>query len=355
MDVFYKLKALSSAGIKISLHAFVYGREIHPELESLCEKVYLYSRKTGYQSQCSTLPYIVKSRSSRQLLDNLVNHPGPILFEGQHCTYYLDHPALAKRDKFVRAHNVEHEYYKGLSRQEKNWGRKLFFLMESIKLKIHEKKLYPHPILAISPSDYNYFSAKAKETLFLPLFIPANEIRCKPGQGIYALYHGDLSVNENVEAALFLVTKVWKGMSIPLVLAGKNPSPLVRRASHQNPNVKLIENPTSTRMDQLVQEAQVIVLPTFQPTGMKLKLLNSLYAGRHCVANGHMIRHTGLEPLCHLANTPREIKKTLEKLFAAPFTEREINKREKILLNAYSNEKNARSLINLLSEKNKPL
>jgi glycosyltransferase involved in cell wall biosynthesis len=351
MDVFYKLKALSSEGIKISLHAFAYGREVQPELESLCEKVYVYKRRTGFRSQLSSLPYIVQSRNLKQLLENLANQPGPILFEGQHCTAFLNHPALANRIKLVRAHNVEHEYYRGLFHQEKKWPRKLFFLAESIKLKNHEKKLYSHPILAISPSDYNYFSTNAKETHFLPLFIPANEPRCKPGLGKYALYHGDLSVNENVEAARFLITKTWKGLSIPLVLAGKDPRPVVRRLSHQNPLVKLVENPSATEMDQLIQDAQVIVLPTFQPTGMKLKLLNSLFAGRHCVANDKMIQDTGLEPLCHLANTPREIRSALEKLFKAPFTEQEINKRKEILLNAYSNKKNARTFINLLTEK----
>ncbi len=54
--------------------------------------------------------------------------------------------------------------------------------------------------------------------------------------------------------------------------------------------------------------AQINVLPTFQATGIKLKLLMALYTGRHCIVNQPMVDNTGLEELCSIQNTAEEMK-----------------------------------------------
>ena len=40
IDVYYKLKALHSAGVKVHLHCFEYGREIPEDLNKLCFEIY---------------------------------------------------------------------------------------------------------------------------------------------------------------------------------------------------------------------------------------------------------------------------------------------------------------------------
>ena len=50
-------------------------------------------------------------------------------------------------------------------------------------------------------------------------------------------------------------------------------------------------------LDRLFENAHINVLPTFQNTGIKLKLLNTLYQGKFVIANDDMIDHTGLESL----------------------------------------------------------
>ena len=127
IDVFYKIKALSEIGVKVILHCFEYGREEAAELNQYCEKVYYYPRKTGLLHQFSFLPYIVNTRKSKVLLTNLQKDNHPILFEGLHCCYYLNHPILEKRQKIVRMHNIEWEYYQHLASLEKNPLKKWFF------------------------------------------------------------------------------------------------------------------------------------------------------------------------------------------------------------------------------------
>ncbi|MDR3060779.1 MAG: glycosyltransferase family 1 protein, partial [Dysgonamonadaceae bacterium] len=135
IDVFYKLKALHECGVKIILHTFEYGRAPADELNKYCEEVHYYQRRIGFNSQLTKLPYIVNSRRTKKLLVNLLKNDYPILFEGLHTCCYLDHPKLQDRLKMVRAHNIEHIYYKGLSRNSDTLPKKLYMFIESGRLK----------------------------------------------------------------------------------------------------------------------------------------------------------------------------------------------------------------------------
>ena len=88
------------------------------ELNKLCEKVFYYKRKNSFISLFSYLPFRVKSRSSKALLQNLQGIKAPILFEGLHAAYHINKITSSKI--FVRTHNIEHGYFFGLAKSEKN-------------------------------------------------------------------------------------------------------------------------------------------------------------------------------------------------------------------------------------------
>ena len=87
IDVFYKIKSLHCYGIKIYLHCFEYGRGEQRELAKYCQQVNYYRRDTRIGNHFSKLPYIVKSRQSDKLIQNLTSNNFPILFEGLHSTF----------------------------------------------------------------------------------------------------------------------------------------------------------------------------------------------------------------------------------------------------------------------------
>lgn len=87
------------------------------------------------------------------------------------------------------------------------------------------------------------------------------------------------------------------------------------------------------------------ILVTFQATGLKLKLLNTLYNGRHCLVNPLMLQGTGLEPLCVIGENADELKAALDKLQGVPFTQKEIEKRQELLNRTFANSINADRLI----------
>ena len=124
IDVYYKVKALAALGVKVHLHCFEYGRAHAPELEALCAEVHYYERHTGKHQLLNSLPYVVVSRRSEELVDRLCQDEHPILFEGLHTCHHLGDPRLNGRARIVRTHNVEHAYYAALARAERA-GRRL--------------------------------------------------------------------------------------------------------------------------------------------------------------------------------------------------------------------------------------
>jgi len=108
IDVYYKLKALKEAGIKIHLHCFEYSRNKSAKLNDYCESVTYYKRNIYKTNLFGKTPYIVASRSTEDLINNLLKDDFPILFEGLHSCYFLSDKRLKKRKKIVRMHNIEH-------------------------------------------------------------------------------------------------------------------------------------------------------------------------------------------------------------------------------------------------------
>ncbi len=350
IDVFYKLKALHAEGVRIVLHCFAYGRPESEELKKYCEQIYYYPRQTAKSLLFNTLPYIVLSRQSEELKMNLLKDDAPILMEGLHSTYLLPAEELANRKKIVRTHNIEHDYYENLARVERNIFKRYYFYNEAGKLKKYEQVLHHSTsIAAISPNDKDYYAKLFPSVQYIPAFHPFEEVKILPGKSDFAFYHGNLSVGENNEAAIFLVQKVFDSNKHKLVIAGSKPSAELVKAVRTNPSVELLSNQSPEQIYELVSRAQCNILPTFQSTGIKLKLLAALFSGRFCIVNSPMVAGTGLADLCIMADTADEMKSRLDEVMnMSSFPQKEQELRKNVLLEKFSNHANATLMMNLL-------
>lgn len=349
IDVFYRIKAFHDAGINVHLHCWEYGRGKPCELENLCESVTYYPRNKSALSLFSSVPYIIYSRNNKSLLTNLLKDNYPIFFEGLHATFFLDAPELKNRKKVVRMHNVEHDYYEGLEKVERNLIRKFYFKLEANKLRKFEKILHhANIIVAVSRNDENYLKALYDNVIYVPSFHPNQIVISKPGIGKYALYHGNLSVAENNNAAMYLVNDVFNDLDYPLIISGKNPTEELIQGIKKHPNIKLIQNPDEATNDDLILNAHITILPTFQPTGLKLKLLNSLFMSRWCIANTEMTINTSLQNLCIIKDSAACMKEAILAISSTPFDEQVIKERQEILSREYNNFKNGETLIGAL-------
>jgi hypothetical protein len=347
IDVFFKIKELHKLGVSIYLHTYLFNNKTAAlELENYCEKIFYYKRKNIFLSFFSKLPFRVKSRSCSKLLINLKRRDIPIIFEGLHTAYPLT--KFNFKNGYIRAHNIEHEYFFGLYKSEKKILKKLFFYIESVKLKRFEKILIEATgIFSISPFEHEYFNEKyGKKTFYIPVFHENKIAINNQEKGKFILYHGDLRVADNIRAALFLID-TYKETSFNFTIASSCKNKAVLRQIKKYDNIRFKDIPTQKSLNELFRKAQINTLITFQKTGIKLKLLNSLFQGRHIIVNSKMIQDTGLEKLCELANTKKEILEKTSKLFTLNFTNENSEKRREELLK-FSPEKNAKKIIAII-------
>ncbi len=354
IDVFHKLRWLHRLGIHLHLHCFTYGRTEAKQLEVFCASVHYYPRQIGWLKQLSTTPYIVHTRKSDVLLSNLLNDNYPILFEGLHSCDLLSHPALRNRFKIYRESNIEHRYYFELAKSTTSYLHKLYFLVEALRLKWFQSNIaYTQLCLPVSYEDSRYlkqlFPMLSIETL--TSFHELDEVEILTGQGAYVLYHGNLSVPENENAALYILKEIAPKIKYPIIIAGLQPSHYLQQQCSRYTQVELIANPDQEQMHQLISQAQINLLLSFQSTGLKLKLLHALYRGRHCLVNAHMLHGTTLEDACTVADTGNALVQAINDLFQQPFTTDAVERRGRILKSAYSNSANATQLIHLLAKK----
>lgn len=353
IDVYYKLKSLAETGLKIHLHFFSKQNNNAKILNTLCEEVFIYKRKIGLFKQITTNPYIVQSRESADLKTNLNKNNFPILFEGLHTTKLVtDDESISKRS-IIRHHNIEHDYYFGLYKSSRKTITKLYYRIESIKLKAYLDKIKDAAAhLAISDADAKKLSSFGFKNIFtIPPFhsmdndyVANNKQQAAP----YVLYHGNLNVEENIAAVDYLLKEVFTDNTIKYVIAGSGKGHFLQ--SGLGGNISIIENPSYEEITALITNASVITLPTFQSTGIKLKLIDSLYKGQHVIVNEAMVDGFPLPELILLAKNTEDMKSLINENLKKVFTTEERISRIQMLNMHFSNKQNAIKIAEILDK-----
>lgn len=344
IDVFYRIKALAELNFDITLHCFEYGRGQQDELKEYVSKIIYYRRKKSVFTLLNRKPFIIASRENSELLNNLNIDDSPILFEGLHTCAFLGHTRLENRIKWVRTHNIEHNYYQGLANSSAGWKR-VYFNLEAKKLKKFEVILkHANHIFAIQEKDVVHFKKINSKVKLLPASVPdlkgSKYITTKP----YCLYHGNLSVIENQQAIVWLMNNVTLPDGVKLMIAGKNPTKEITKLG-QMKDVDIEANPSEEKMIELISEARVHLLHTEQATGLKLKLINALNSPGHVIVNPLMVEGTNLNDLCHIGKSGREFSKVLADKISEPLTEQEYIERKKVVSSEFNTKNNLDRLL----------
>lgn len=348
-DLFYKIVALHKSGTEIILHCFEYGKGEQDELKKYCSQVYYYKRKSGVKGFSFFLPYIVSSRIDDHLIKKLQADNLPILLEGTHTTYLIYQNLFRHRTVLFRLHNIEQVYYHHLYKSEGNILKKIYYNVESRFLAKYEKKILTKAscVLAVSEKDVIKISKEIPgvNVKYLPVFLPFQEVNILEGFGDYCLYHGNLSVTENTKAVRWIANNNDSG--IKLIIAGKSPSTSLKKFLKEK-NITLIADPSDNEIFHLIQNAHINIVLSFNDTGIKLKLLNALFHGRHCIANEAAIPDPAFKSFCSTFSSQAKFNELISELMKKPFTGMEIEKRKNVLSAQFNNETNAAKLNALL-------
>lgn len=345
IDMYYKITALATAGKKVILHYFNYNKERgHEGLELYCAEINVYKRRSFISALPLSSPYIVRSRISSGLIERLNKDDHPVILEGIHCTGIL--PFLKQDRKIiVRIHNDEAVYYSHLAESESLFPKRLYLQQESRLLKRYQLQLSRNLSLAcLSNKDLAHFQDQGfTKVHFIPCFIPWQQLKNKTGRGNYCLYHGNMQINENEAAAIWLIKNIFSELTIPLVIAGKGISTRLEKTAAPHSHIQLEKNPSIQRLDKLIQDAHINVLPSMNETGVKLKLLHALIEGRFCISNFKAAWGSGIEDSVLTVEAITGWITAIAGMMNTDFTEAYRNERQKVLA-VYNNRENAEKI-----------
>lgn len=319
IDMYYKIEALSALGIKIDLHILYNKRNDVSKLETLCETVSMYKTKKMFWKHFSLQPFSVKTRNIKALNRNLKNCDAPILFESlRTCAIFKSHSF--KQKVAVRCHSIEHNYSWGLSKSEFNWIKKSAHYVEGYKQKYFESVLNKADVLfPISKFELRYFSENYKpKSIFLPPFKGEKEVISKEGFGKYALYHGDLSISDNIKSALFIID-VFSELDKKLIIASYTIVPKILREIERYSNITFEHITNPNKLQVCIQNAHINALYSYQESGTKLKVYTALLYGRHCIVNKNIVDDESILSICNIANSKSEYQKLVRNLFNEEF------------------------------------
>ena len=216
-----------------------------------------------------------------------------------------------------------------------------------MKIYFYQKKMkHADGVFAITKNDQKYFQ-KYSKSYYIKAFHSNSHVTSKKGKGNFALYHGNLSIAENENAAIFLIRKIFAKKKYKLIIAGNNPKLRLKKEISKYKNIKLIQDPKKQELSSIIRNAHINLLKTNQNTGIKLKLIESLYKGRFCIGNNKMLLDTELEKYCFSANSIKEWINKIEKLKNQVFDEEKTIERKKIE-KIFNNNKEAEKIKNII-------
>jgi hypothetical protein len=274
----------------------------------------------------------------------------PVLFEGIHTTAPLFYNRLPGKFTIVRTHNIERDYYQMLGHAERNVLKKMYLSRESVHLGRYERAVLEmaNAVATISPNDQKILNDYCHSE-YVPVFHAHDQSDTPHGEGEgFCLYQGNLQVAENVQAAKFLLDEVFSSLDVPFVLASNEFPEYLRKMARHMPHVEMVRAAEPSSYSSLIKRASVHVLPSFQPTGIKLKLLNALFQGRHCVINDPMVAHPVLANLCAVAHDAGTFAAAIADKMNTPWTEEQRVWRGQALMESFDNMESGRKLISLL-------
>lgn len=154
-------------------------------------------------------------------------------------------------------------------------------------------------------------------------------------------------MSDNKKAVIQLID-VFKKINYNLVIAASENENFVQKRIKNYNNISFVKIYNFEHLQAILVDAHINIMISFQQSGTKLKLLNSLYNSRFCLINENISDDSKLTDLCEFVSSNDDLISKVESLINIPFSDFE---KRKMLLESYMNDDvNAKLLINTIFE-----
>ncbi len=212
-----------------------------------------------------------------------------VQLESLYLTPYIDLIRSYSDAKiFLRAHNVEHEIWQRMAKNEENTVRSWYFDYSARKLKKYEiaqlKQIdYLLPISAVDHKKFRKLGYKGPSKA-LPIGLDLDAFpfqQVMPGEKLAISFIGSLDWMPNIEALNWFVDRIWPHLNVifpnlTLHIAGRNCPDWIHNLKIKNMTVHG-EVPDSKTF---LLKYPLSVVPLLSGSGMRAKILEAMALGR---------------------------------------------------------------------------
>ncbi len=229
----------------------------------------------------------------------------------------------------LRTHNIEHQIWKRVAKNERNWIKKWAIRYMSNQLERYECGLAGQidAFAAISEPDYHFFSTLygSLPGTILPLGIdiddyPDNE-EYMPSD-VPELFHvGSMNWRPNVEGIEFFLDDVWplvleRFPEITFTIAGRSIPPTIAHRTDKN----LIIAGEVPSANEFILSKDIMIVPILSGSGVRVKIIEGMALGKTIITTTIGAEGLAVENGKNIlvADTPEEFVEAIAKCVHTP-------------------------------------
>lgn len=229
----------------------------------------------------------------------------------------------------LRTHNIEHQIWKRVAKNEKNWFKKWAIRTMSNQLERYECGLSGQidAYAAISEPDYQFFSSHYSSIpgTILPLGIDIDDY---PNDNEYMpsdvpeLFHvGSMNWRPNVEGIEFFLNDVWplvleRFPDITFTIAGRSIPPFIAQRTDKN---LIIVGEVASANDFILSK-DIMIVPILSGSGVRVKIIEGMALGKTIITTSIGAEGLSVENGKNIlvADTPEEFVDAIAKCVNTP-------------------------------------
>ncbi|NOU17875.1 MAG: glycosyltransferase family 4 protein [Bacteroidales bacterium] len=294
----------------------------------------------------SSLPYNIERFSNKNYsiaLKDIINSNkfDIIQLEGLYLvTYLLEVQKLTKAPIVYRSHNIEHEIWERISKNEKNWIKTKYFSLLSKRILRMEISISAqvNALVAISQRDEQWFKANdfSKPTISIPMGYTKPELINSTGLANSDIcFIGSLDWIPNQEGLYWFLNNVWPRIlnecpSVSFHIAGRNTSKsIVERLKKEKSVIFHGEVESAT---EYLSRYSLLAVPILSGSGMRVKIVEGMMLGNVIVTTSiglEGISATNREQVI-IADEPKDFAEAIIELIRIPALKNSIAKKARI-------------------------
>lgn len=235
---------------------------------------------------------------------------------------------ITKTPVVYRSHNIEHEIWLRISKNEKNWLRAKYYLLLSKRIRKMETEISDQvdALVAISKRDEHWLKLNGfyKDSISIPLGYVNPESKGITGlENDNLCFLGSLDWIPNQEGLNWFLDEVWPKIkkelpSISFHIAGRNTPVLIKEKLKKDEKIRF-HGEVESSMSYL-NNYSILVVPILSGSGMRVKIVEGMMLGKVIVTT--TIGIEGIDITNHehaiIADTPGDFSKAIVELIRQP-------------------------------------